>query len=265
MATDTSRLVAKPLENRIAVVTGASRGIGREISMHLGSIGARLVLIYASNSAQADSLAAELNSRYSGSTDTPCAVTVQGDVSDPDAVRAMFDRAEQAFGSQAHILVACAGILNPKYPLIADTTIEDFDEMFRVNARGTFLLCREAAKRLPSNGWGRIVTFSSSIMGTLLPGYGAYTATNAAVETMTKILAKELQGTGVTANVVAPGPVKTDLFFAGKDEDFVKKVTERSSGRIGETTDIAPVVGFLVSEAAGWVNGQVIRVNGGFV
>lgn len=254
-----------PLEGRIAVVTGASRGIGREVSVHLASLGARLVLNYASNSARADNLAAELNSRYSGSMDTPRAVTVQGDVSDPNDVQAMFDRSEQAFGSQAHILVACAGILNPKYPSLADTTVDDFDEMFRVNTRGTFLLCQEAAKRLPSNGWGRIVTFSSSIMGTLLPGYAAYTATNAAVETMTKILAKELQGTNVTANVVAPGPVKTDLFFAGKDEEFVNRVAEMSSGRIGETTDIAPVVGFLVSEAAGWVNGQVIRVNGGFV
>ncbi|KAJ3690447.1 hypothetical protein LUZ61_019611 [Rhynchospora tenuis] len=265
MTTQINLAPALPLEGRIAVITGASRGIGREISTHLASLGARLVLNYASNSAHADSLAAELNSRYGGSIDTPCAVTVQGDVSDPDAVRSMFDRAEQAFGSQAHILVACAGILNSKYPSLADTTVEDFDEIFKVNVRGTFLLCQEAAKRLPGNGWGRIVTFSSSIVGTLLPGYAAYTATNAAVETMTRILAKELQGTGVTANVVAPGPVKTELFFAGKDEEFVKRVAEMSSGRIAETKDIAPVVGFLVSEAAGWVNGQVIRVNGGFV
>ncbi|KAF0931018.1 hypothetical protein E2562_039253 [Oryza meyeriana var. granulata] len=136
--------------------------------------------------------------------------------------------------------------------------------MFAVNVRGTFLACREAANRIPPGSGGRIVTFSSSVLGTLLPGYAAYTATNGAVEAMAKILAKEVAAKGVTANVVAPGPVRTELFMAGKDEAFVRQVEEQSMGRIAETTDVAPVVAFLVSDAAAWVNGQVIRVNGGF-
>ncbi|GJM84703.1 hypothetical protein PR202_ga00396 [Eleusine coracana subsp. coracana] len=249
---------AVPLDGRVALVTGGSRGIGREVCSHLAALGARVVVNYASNSAKADELVAELGSRGHR------AVAVKADVSDPADVRALFDRAEEAFGSPPHIVVSCAGLLNPKYPALADTTVEDFDAMFRVNVRGTFLVCREAANRVPANSGGRIVTFSSSIMGTLLPGYAAYTATNGAVEAMTKILAKEVAAKGITANVVAPGPVRTDLFLAGKDETFLKTVEERSMGRIAETTDVASVVTFLVSDAAAWVNGQVIRVNGGF-
>uniref|UniRef100_A0A0D9XK99 Ketoreductase domain-containing protein n=1 Tax=Leersia perrieri TaxID=77586 RepID=A0A0D9XK99_9ORYZ len=260
MAASASALL--PLDGRVALVTGGSRGIGREVCAHLASLGARVVINYASNSANADAFAADLNSRHHPNT----AVAVRADVSNESAVRALFDRAEEAFGSAPHIVVACAGLLESKYPSLADTTAEDFDAMFAVNVRGTFLVCREAANRFAAPG-GRIVTFSSSILGTLLPGYAAYTATNGAVEAMTKILAKELGGVGgkgATANVVAPGPVRTELFMAGKDEAFVKKVEERSMGRIAETTDVAPVVAFLVSDAAAWVNGQVIRVNGGF-
>ncbi|TVU30488.1 hypothetical protein EJB05_22115, partial [Eragrostis curvula] len=247
-----------PLEGRVALVTGGSRGIGREVSSHLAALGAHVVVNYASNSAKADELVAELATRDHR------AVAVKADVSDPDAVRALFDRAEEAFGSAPHIVVTCAGVLDANYPALADTAVADFDAMFAVNVRGTFLVCREAANRVPAHSGGRIVTFSSSIVGTLLPGYAAYTATNAAVEAMTKILAKEVAAKGVTANVVAPGPVRTELFLAGKDEAFLKKVAEQSMGRIAETTDVAPVVAFLASDAAGWVNGQVIRVNGGF-
>uniref|UniRef100_A0A0E0M8A3 Ketoreductase domain-containing protein n=1 Tax=Oryza punctata TaxID=4537 RepID=A0A0E0M8A3_ORYPU len=252
-----------PLAGRVALVTGGSRGIGREVCAHLASLGARVVINYASNSANADAFAADLNSRGGGAGGVR-AVAVRADVSDPAAVRALFDRAEEAFGSPPHIVVACAGLLESKYPSLADTAVEDFDAMFAVNVRGTFLVCREAANRIPAASGGRVVTFSSSILGTLLPGYAAYTATNGAVEAMTRIMAKEVAAKGVTANVVAPGPVRTELFMAGKDEAFVRRVEERSMGRIAETTDVAPVVAFLVSDAAAWVNGQVIRVNGGF-
>ncbi|NP_001151706.2 NADPH-dependent aldehyde reductase-like protein, chloroplastic [Zea mays] len=256
-AENTSSLL--PLDGRVALITGGSRGIGREVSSQLATLGARVVVNYASNSARADELVAELASRGHQ------AVAVRADVSDPDAVHALFDRAEEAFGSPPHIVVCCAGLLNAKYPALADTAVDDFDAMFAVNVRGTFLVCREAANRVPANSGGRIVTFSSSIVGTLLPGYAAYTATNAAVEAMTKILAKEVAAKGVTANVVAPGPVRTELFLAGKDEAFLRRVEQQSMGRIAETTDVAPVVAFLASDAAAWVNGQVIRVNGGFV
>ncbi|RLN41762.1 short-chain type dehydrogenase/reductase-like [Panicum miliaceum] len=246
-----------PLDGRVALVTGGSRGIGREVSSHLAALGARVVVNYASNPAKADELVAELASRGLR------AVAVRADVSDPDAVRALFDRAEEAFGSPPHVVVACAGILDPKYPALADTAVEDFDATFAVNTRGKFLVCREAARRIPPHSGGRIVAFSSTTVAALPPGYGAYVASNAAVEAMTRILAKEVAAKGITANVVAPGPVRTELFLAGKDEAFIERVAKNSMGRIAETTDIAPVVAFLASDASSWVNGQVIRVNGG--
>jgi 3-oxoacyl-[acyl-carrier protein] reductase len=150
--------------------------------------------------------------------------------------------------------------------LISKNLIKSACASCSVNARGSFLCCREAANRVKRGGGGRIILLSSSLVGALKPGYAAYAASKAAVETMTKILAKELKGTGITANCVAPGPIATDLFFAGKTEEQVKRVIEECPhNRLGETKDVAPVVGFLATDASEWVNGQVIRVNGGYV
>ncbi|KAJ3674115.1 hypothetical protein LUZ60_006107 [Juncus effusus] len=250
---------ALPLAGRTAIITGASRGIGRAVASHLSSLGADLIVGYSSNQAEAESLAAEL-------TASSRAVPVKADVSDPDAVKALFDAAESAFGRKAHILIACAGVLDSKYPTLSDTSVEDFDKIFSVNTKGAFLCCREATKRLVSGGGGRIVVFSSSLVAANIPRYAAYTASKAAVEAMVKILAKELKGTKITANCMAPGPVLTDLYIAGKTEEELKRAAEMNPmGRIGETDDIAPVVGFLCTDAAGWINGQVVRVNGGYV
>lgn len=258
--------MALPLTGRTAIVTGGTRGIGRAISLHLASLGANLVLNYAANSTQADLLASEINSSSINSSSGTRAVTIRADVSDPEAVKSLFDLAEEAFGAPAHIVVHNAGVLDPKYPTIASTSLEDFDAIFNTNARGTFLVLREAANRLVRGGGGRIVALSSSLVGALSPGYGAYTASKAAVETMARILAKELKGTGITANCVAPGPIATELFFAGKSEETVRRVAEMNPmGRLGETKDVAPVVGFLCRDEGEWVNGQVIRVNGGYV
>lgn len=243
-----------PLAGRVAIVTGASRGIGRAIATHLASLGASLVLGYASNSKQADELAAEL----------PHAVAVKADVADEAGVRSLFDAAESAFGGAAHILVACAGVAVPTYPALADTATEDFDAAFAVNTRGAFLCLREAANRLRRGGGGRIVAVSSTLAATLLPGYAVYAASKAAVEAMVRVAAKELGRTRVTINCVAPGAVATDLFFEGKSEETVERYRAGiPMGRLGEVGDIAPVVGFLCTDAAEWVNGQVIRVNGG--
>ncbi|CAK9136747.1 unnamed protein product [Ilex paraguariensis] len=253
------------LAGKVAIVTGGSRGIGRAIAVHLRSLGARIVINYASNSTQADLLASELNSSGEASSH-PVAIAIQANVSDPDHVKSLFDRAEEEFKSQVHILVNCAGVLDPKYPSIANTAVEDWDSTFSVNTRGAFLCCREAANRVAHGGGGRIILITTSVVGSLLPGYGAYAASKAAVETMVKIVAKELKGTGITANCVAPGPVATELFFAGKTEEMVKRLVEACPlGRLGEPEDIAQVVGFLASDAGEWVNGQIIRVNGGFV
>uniref|UniRef100_A0A453DUC9 Short-chain type dehydrogenase/reductase n=1 Tax=Aegilops tauschii subsp. strangulata TaxID=200361 RepID=A0A453DUC9_AEGTS len=238
-----------PLAGRVAIVTGASRGIGRGIATHLSSLGASLVLGYASSSQQADALAAEL----------PRAVAVKADVSDEAGVRSLFDAAESAFGGAAHILVACAGLGIGTYPSLANTSTADFDNVFAVNTRGAFLCLREAANRLRRGGGGRIVAVSSTLAATLLPGYAAYAASKAAVEAMVRVAAKELGSARVTVNCVAPGPVATELFFDGKSEEAVERFRAgHPMGRLGEVGDIAPAVGFLCTDAAEWVNGQAI-------
>ncbi|KAK3446379.1 hypothetical protein EUGRSUZ_A02089, partial [Eucalyptus grandis] len=236
-----------PLDGRVAIVTGGSRA----------PLGARLVVNYASSSAHADAVAAELNSSVSEPSAPPRAIAVRTDISDPDQVKHLFDEAERAFGSPALVFVNCAGAMDPKYPSVADTKVEDWDSIFKVNARGAFLGCREAANRLRRGGGGRIVMVTKSVVGSLFPGYSAYAVSKAAVETMTKITAKELKGTGITANCVAPGPVATELFFSGKTEETVKRMVDACPlGRLAEGKDVAEVVGFLASDAGEWVNGQ---------
>ncbi|KAK1271275.1 hypothetical protein QJS04_geneDACA013012 [Acorus gramineus] len=261
MSTTTTTL-AQPLSSRTAIVTGSSRGIGRAIVVHLASLGADLVINYVSNAAQAESLANELN-RPGGRVR---AIAVQADVSVSQDVDALFDRAEATFGRRAHVLVNCAGVLDPKYSHIANTSEADWDVTLSVNTKGAYLCCRAAARRLATGGGGRIVMITSSAIGFSRPGYGAYTASKAAVEAMVRVLAKELKGTGITANCVAPGPVATELFYEGKSEAVVAGMVEACPlGRIGEPGDVAPVVGFLVGDSGEWVNGQVVRVNGGMV
>ncbi|XP_054784786.1 NADPH-dependent aldehyde reductase-like protein, chloroplastic [Prosopis cineraria] len=251
----------RPLHERIAIVTGSSRGIGRGIALYLASLGARIVVNYTSNLAQAESVAAQINSS-SADGGNPRAIVVRADVSDPTQVKSLFDEAEKAFNSPVYILVNSAAIVDSKYPSVANTSLEDFDRTFR----GAFLCCKEAASRLKRGGGGRIIMLSSSVVGSLRTGHGVYAASKAAVETMVKILAKELKGTGITANCVAPGPIATDMYFSGKSEEQVKKAIEESPlGRLGETNDVVPLVGFLASDAGEWVNGQVVRVNGGYV
>lgn len=248
---------AQPLAGRVAIVTGASRGIGRAIAAHLSSLGASLVLGYASRADEAAALAASL----------PRAVAVRADVADEAGVRSLFDAAASAFGAPApHILVSNAGVLDDAYPSVADTTTESFDRTIAVNLRGAFLCLREAARRLPRGGGGRIVAVTSSVVGNLPEGYAAYTASKAAVDALVRTMAKELKGTRITANCVAPGATATEMFFAGKSEEMVRRnVVNNPMQRLGEPGDIAPVVGFLCTDAAEWVNGQVIRANGGYV
>ncbi|KAJ6951723.1 hypothetical protein NC653_041007 [Populus alba x Populus x berolinensis] len=234
-----------PLQDRVAIVTGSSRGIGKAIAIHLASLGAKL----ASNKDQADLVAEEINSCCS--ENTPHATVVQADISVPAQVKLLFDEAERVFGSQVHVLVNSAAIANTKYPTIANTLVEDFDLSI---AEAPFLCCKEAAKRIKQGGGGRIILLSSSSVGALRPNSATYTSSKAA----------ELKGTGITANCVAPGPIATDMFFVGRSEELVKRVIEACPhGRLGETKDVAPLVGFLASDAGKWINGQVIRVNGG--
>jgi 3-oxoacyl-[acyl-carrier protein] reductase len=239
--------------SQVAIVTGASRGIGAAIARRLAADGFAVAVNYASSAAEADALVAEL--RAGGAR----AFAVRADVSKADPVRAMFDATERELG-RVDVLVNNAGVL--KTVPLAQTSDALYDQTFDINVRGTFNTLREAATRL--NDGGRIGNFSSTTVALNLPGYSVYIATKAAVESFTQVFAKELRGRRITVNAVAPGPVATALFFEGKTEAQIATLAGMPPlQRLGEPGDIASVVGFLVSPAAGWVNGQVLRANGG--
>lgn len=240
---------------RCAIVTGSSKGIGAAVAERLAQDGLMVVVNYSRSAPVADALVAKI--KAAGGT----AIAVGGDVSDPAAVAALFDRAIEAFGG-VDVLVNNAGIM--KLKPVAETEDALFDQHIAVNLKGTFNGLREASRRM-RNG-GRIVSFSSSVVGLYQPTYAIYAATKAAVEAMSHILAKELGPRSITVNVVAPGPVATELFLGDKSEEQVAAVTKMIPlGRLGEPEDIARVVAFLVGPDGGWVNGQVLRANGGVV
>lgn len=237
----------------VAIVTGASRGIGAAIAQRLAEDGYRIVVNYASNEAEAQRVVATLHATGNG------AIAVRADVSRPDEVRALFDAAERELG-RVDVLVNNAGVL--KTMPLAETSDELFENTFGINVQGTFNTLREAARRL--NDGGRIVNFSTTVLAMKLPGYAIYSASKAAVEAMSAVFAKELRGRQIRVNTVAPGPVATELFFSGKTQEQIEGFARMPPlERLGEPDDIARIVSFLVSEESGWINGQVLRANGG--
>ena len=241
--------------DKVAIVTGASRGIGAAVAERLARDGFAVVVNYSGQAAPAEAVV--LGIEAAGGQ----ARAVKADVSDPAAVRRLFEEAEAAFGG-VDVLVNNAGImtLSP----IAETDDAAFDRQVAVNLKGTFNTMREAARRLRRGG--RVVNFSTSVVGTLYPAYAVYAATKAGVETMTAIFAKELRGRGVTVNAIAPGPTATDLFMEGKSPELVDRLAKMSPmERLAEPADIAAAVAFLAGPDGGWINGQTLRANGGIV
>ncbi|TGQ28575.1 SDR family oxidoreductase [Mesorhizobium sp. M00.F.Ca.ET.216.01.1.1] len=240
---------------KVALVTGASKGIGAEIARRLARDGFSVVVNYAGGAEAAGQVMREIEAAGGA------AIAVQADVGDIKGVARLFDAAEQAFGG-LDVLVNNAGIM--KLAPLAQMDDVAFDQQIAVNLGGVFRGMREGARRLRDGG--RIVSFSSSVVGLYQPTYGVYAATKAAVEAMTHVLAKELGPRGITVNVVAPGPVATDLFLDGKTEALVESIRKMNPlGRLGQPADIAGVVSFLAGPDGGWVNGQVLRANGGTV
>ncbi|MFL9854281.1 SDR family oxidoreductase [Paraburkholderia madseniana] len=240
-------------QSGVAIVTGASRGIGATIARRLVRDGFAVAVNYASSSAEADKLVAEL-AQAGGK-----AVAVQGDVSKVEDVRRLFETVEQQLG-KIDVVVNNAGIL--KTVPLAQTTDEVFAQTFAINVGGVFNMLREAATRL--NDGGRIINLSSTTLALNLPGYSIYNGTKAAVEAFSRVFAKELRGRRITVNCVAPGPVATDLFLNGKTDEQIAQFSKMPPlERLGHPEDIANAVAFLAGPDGAWVNGQVLRANGG--
>jgi 3-oxoacyl-[acyl-carrier protein] reductase len=241
-------------QTKVAIVTGASGGIGRAVALRLARDGFSVVLSYAGNPARAEDAVAEIKAA-SGR-----AFTAQADVADEDAVGGLFQQAREAFG-RVDVVVNSAGIL-PLGP-IADGDLRAFDRIISTNLRGTFIVLSRAARSVATGG--RIVALSSSVVAKSLPGYGAYIASKAGVEGLVRVLANELRGRQITVNAVAPGPVGTELFLKGKTDAQIEQFrTLAPLERLGRPEDIADVVSFLAGPSGGWINGQVLRANGGF-
>jgi 3-oxoacyl-[acyl-carrier protein] reductase len=241
--------------SKVAIVTGASRGIGAAVAERLARDGFTVVVNYSGNDAAAEALVRKIEAAGGR------ALSAKADVGDPQAVRGLFDAAEAAFGG-IDVLVNNAGIM--KLATLADSDDALFDSQVAVNLKGTFNALREASRRL-RNG-GRIVNFSTSVVGLRLETYGVYVATKAAVEAMTPVLAKELRGRSITVNAIAPGPTATDLFLNGKSPELIDRMSKMNPlERLGTPGDIAAAVAFLVGPDGSWINGQVLRANGGMV
>ncbi len=243
------------LKDKVAIVTGAGRGIGAVIARRFAKEGAKVVVNYANSATEASAVVAEIV-KAGGE-----AISVKGDVSKKQDCIAIFDATEKAFGN-ADILINNAGLI--LYKPLAAVAEEEYDRLFAVNVKGTFLTCQLAATRLKEKGV--IVNFSSSTTALALPTYATYVATKGAVEQLSHVFAKEMGFKGIRVNVVSPGPVMTDLFTSGKTEEQIKHMASLSAfNRIGEPVDISNVVTWLCSDEAAWVSGQNIRANGALI
>ncbi|WP_404827747.1 SDR family oxidoreductase [Conexibacter stalactiti] len=241
---------------RVAIVTGGSRGIGRAVAETLAADGCAVVIAYVGNQGAADEAVAAITA--AGGT----ASAVRADIADELAIASLFETVERDHGG-VDVVVNAAGIM----PLgtVADFDLDELDAVLRTNVRGTFVVAQQAARRV-SRG-GATITFSSSVTRFARPGNAAYTMSKGAVEALTLLLARELDGRDVTVNTVAPGAIETemlDAFLVGREA--VREEIRRQSPleRMGAPDDIAAVVRFLAGPGR-WINGQILYANGGAI
>ena len=241
------------LNNKVAIITGSSRGIGKAIAMRLASDGATVVINYSHSADRAD-VAVEEIEQAGGK-----AIAIRADVGKVADLESMFADTIDKLG-KVDILVNCAGVV--VYKPIVEVTEEDFDKIMAVNVKGTYFSCQQAAKQMADGG--RIINISSTTTALMLPTYSAYVASKGAVEQISRVLCKEVGDRQITVNIVSPGPTDTPLFRKGKTEEQIAKFGEMAAlGRIAQVEDIADAIAFLCGDDARWITGQNIRVNGG--
>ena len=239
---------------KTAIVTGASRGIGRAVAKRLAQDGFGVAVNYLSNASEAEQVASEIQ-RIGRN-----AIAVKADVANQADVERLFEETMKKFGS-VDLVVHNSGIM-PLSP-IGKNDFDLFDKVISTNLRGAFLVLAQAAEHIASGG--RIIAFSSSVLAKSFPTYGPYIASKAGVEGLVHVLANELRGRNITVNAVAPGPVATELFLKGKSEAQIAELAKLPPlERLGNPEYIANVVSFLAGPDGGWINGQVLRANGGF-
>ncbi|KAF4426064.1 NAD(P)-binding protein [Fusarium austroafricanum] len=246
------------LSGKIALVTGSSRSIGAAIAKRLADDGANVVVNYVTNSQAAGKLVDSINTKRAGA-----AIAIKADVSTVAGGQMLLHETIKSFG-KIDIIVLNAAIMGSK-PL-AEIDEQYFDDHMNANVKGQLFLVKEAAPLLTSGS--RIIFLSSSLtrLSSVLPNALVYIATKGAIEQLSRALAKDLGARGITVNTVAPGPTDTDLFRQEKSESFINHIASLApSKRLGQPDEIAPVVSFLASPAAGWINGQIIVANGGYV
>ncbi|WP_282116216.1 SDR family oxidoreductase [Cellulophaga baltica] len=242
------------VHNKVIIVTGSSKGIGKETALLLAKNGAKVVINHSNSEKEAKETVAQIVAN-GGS-----ALSFKADVSKKKEVTALFDATLEAYG-KIDVLVNNAGTMVSK--LLKDSSEDDFSTLFNVNVKGVFNTLQEASSKLADNGI--IINFSSSTAKLMLPTYSLYSATKAAVEQMTRVFSKEI-GRGISVNAIAPGATETDMFLDGKSEETLTKLRGMNAfNRLAKPIDIAKVVLFLSSDDSKWISGQVIGANGALV
>ena len=241
------------MDQKVALISGGSRGLGREVAFTLANQGYITVIAYAGNQIKADETVEMIHAQGGR------AQALQTDVGDIDAVEQLFKTIHEEFGRiDAVINTAAISILKP----IDELSSEEADRIITTNIKGTFNILKYAGQYIKEGG--RILTFSSNVVESLPINYAMYAASKAAVEAMSKIMSKELRGREISVNIISPGPTATDMFLEGKSPELIEHFAKLSPfERLGQPQDIVKVIQFLLSDDAGWINGQVIKINGG--
>ncbi len=242
------------LENKVIIVTGSSRGIGREIAIQLAQNGAKVIINHSNSDEEAQATVEEISNQ--GGT----ATAIKADVSDKTSVTELFNQAIATYG-KVDVLFNNAGVMISK--ALEANSEEDFTKQFDINVKGVFNTLQEAYHKLEDGG--NIINISSSTVKLMFPTYALYSASKAAVEQMTRVFSKEI-GRGISVNCLAPGATETELFMKGKSQEFIDKLSSMNAfNRLAKPIDIARVAVFLASDESKWISGQVIGANGALV